>query len=252
MIRADLVVRDLAEVATLAVGAVPRIGAQMRELARIPDAAVAVSGDRIAWVGKERALSREVRLRSGGTTVDGSGGTLVPGFVDAHTHVLFAGDRAAELPLRVGGASYAEIARRGGGLYSTVRATRRAASDRELLRVTGARLRRMASNGTTSFEVKSGYSLDHAGELRLLRLDTPPRPQYRSRTRAHVPGGARRASRVPGAGGRLRGRHGPADAARGRSRAACSVLRRLLRARGSSRRASRSGFSGRRPGSGSG
>jgi len=169
MIRADLVVRDLAEVATLTEGAVPRVGSQMRELARIPDGAVAVSGGRIAWLGKERVLSREVRLRPGGTTVDGDGGTLVPGFVDAHTHVLFAGDRAAELPLRVGGASYADIARRGGGLYSTVRATR-AASDRELVRVTEARLRRMASNGTTSFEMKSGYSLDHAGELRLLRL----------------------------------------------------------------------------------
>ncbi|MGP8078226.1 MAG: imidazolonepropionase [Thermoplasmata archaeon] len=169
MIRADLVVRDIAEAATLATGPVPRAGAAMSELGRIPDAALAADAGTVVWVGRERDLVRSVRRRSGARTVSGEGGTLVPGFVDAHTHLLFAGDRARELPLKVAGATYTEIARRGGGLYSTVRATRRA-RDPELIDQALGRLRRMAAWGTTSFEVKSGYSLDHAGELRLLRL----------------------------------------------------------------------------------
>ena len=169
MIPADLVVTDLAEVVTLRAGPVPRIGSAMQELDRIPDGAIAVSEGRIAWVGPERRLVRSVRPRRGAARVDGRGGTAVPGFVDAHTHVLFAGDRSSELALKVRGASYAEIARRGGGIYSTVRATRRA-GDSELVRASAARLGRMAGWGSTAVEVKSGYALDHAGELRLLRL----------------------------------------------------------------------------------
>jgi imidazolonepropionase len=169
MIRADLIVTDLAEVATLSEGPVPRVGPAMAKLGRIPHGSVAVANGRFAWVGPERALARSVRLRRGGVRVRGDGGTLVPGFVDAHTHVLFAGDRAFELPLKAAGASYGAIARRGGGIYATVRATR-AASDRSLLEDASGRLRRMAAWGTTTAEVKSGYALDHAGELRLLRL----------------------------------------------------------------------------------
>ncbi len=169
MIRADLVVRGLAEAATLADGPVPRVGAAMEELGRVSDAAVVADRGTVVWVGPERRLGREVRLRRGGRTFDGRGGTLVPGFVDAHTHALFAGDRAFELPLKLRGATYPEIARRGGGLYATVRATR-AASDAELLRAASERVLGMLRSGTTSVEVKSGYALTHAGELRLLRL----------------------------------------------------------------------------------
>ena len=169
MIAAELVVTNLAEVVTLAEGPTPRVGEAMGRLGRIPGGALAVAGGRVAWVGPERALGREVRLRSGGERVDGREGIVVPGFVDAHTHALFAGDRAFELPLKVAGATYAEVARRGGGLYATVRATRRA-SEEELLDQTAARLGRAAAWGSTSLEVKSGYALDHDGELRLLRL----------------------------------------------------------------------------------
>ena len=169
MIAAERVVTDLAEVVTLREGPVPRAGAAMSTLDRIPNGAIAIDRGRFVWVGPERRLARSVRLRPGARTIDGHDGTAVPGFVDAHTHVLFASDRAFELPLKVSGASYSEIARQGGGIYSTVRATRRA-SDRELLEATAARLRRMAGWGATSVEVKSGYALDHAGELRLLRL----------------------------------------------------------------------------------
>ncbi len=169
MIAAELVVTNLAEVVTLAEGPTPRVGEAMGHLGRIPGGALAVAGGRVAWVGPERALGREVRLRSGGERVDGREGIVVPGFVDAHTHALFAGDRAFELPLKVAGATYAEVARRGGGLYATVRATRRA-SEEDLLDQTAARLGRAAAWGSTSLEVKSGYALDHDGELRLLRL----------------------------------------------------------------------------------
>lgn len=169
MIRADLVVRDLAEVATLATGPVPRIGAAMSELGRISDAAVAVDAGVVVWVGPERHLERWVRRRRGARIVGGEGGTLVPGFVDPHTHLLFAGDRARELRWKAEGLSYGEIARRGGGIYSTVRATRRA-TDAQLLDTAAGRLGRMGEWGTTSCEVKSGYTLNHSGELRLLRL----------------------------------------------------------------------------------
>lgn len=168
-LRADLVVGDLAEAATLAVGPVPRIGPAAAELGLIDRPALAVARGRVVWVGPERRLRRAVTLAAGARRLAAGGGTLVPGFVDAHTHALFAGHRAFELPLKVAGASYVEIARRGGGLYATVRATRRA-SDAELLAATEARLRRMAAFGATSIEVKSGYALSVPGELRLLRL----------------------------------------------------------------------------------
>ena len=168
MIRADLIVRNLAEAATLCEGPVPRIGPAAGELTRIERPAIAVAQGRFAWIGPERRLGREVRLRPRGREVSGEGGIVVPGLVDAHTHAVFAGDRAFELPLKIAGASYSEIAGRGGGLYATVRATRRA-TDRELLDATGERLRRQARFGATAIEVKSGYALSHAGELRLLR-----------------------------------------------------------------------------------
>lgn len=177
MIVADLTVTDLSEIATLGPGPVPRVGAAMEEVGRLAHGAVAVADGRIVWTGREAALRRHVRLRPGGRDLSGHGGTLVPGFVDAHTHVLFAGDRAFELPLRAAGVGYGDIARRGGGIYATVRATR-AATDRELVDAAGARLARMAGGGATSVEVKSGYALDHEGELRLLRLI----PQLAART----------------------------------------------------------------------
>jgi len=169
MIVADLVVTDLAEAATLARGPVPRVGAAATDLARIPGAAVAVAGGRFVWVGRQRALARSVRLRRGGRRLSGQGGTLVPGLVDPHTHALFAGDRAFEVPWIAAGLGYADIARRGGGILATVRATR-AARGAALVAATGERLRRAAAWGTTTLEVKSGYALSHAGELRLLRL----------------------------------------------------------------------------------
>ena len=177
MIRADLLVTHLAEAATLADGPVPRTGAAARQLTCIPRATVAVADGRFVWVGPEQAARREVRLRPGGRELDGGEGTLVPGLVDAHSHVIFAGDRAFEMAWKATGASYAQIARRGGGIHSTVRATR-AASRASLVGATVARLRGMAGAGATAIEVKSGYSLSPRGEVALLRLV----PELRRRT----------------------------------------------------------------------
>ena len=99
--------------------------------------------------------------------IDGRGRSLVPGFVDGHTHVVFAGDRRDELRLRLSGASYAEIASKGGGILSTVAATRAATED-ELVSQTSVRLAEMLAAGTTTCEAKSGYGLDTASELRML------------------------------------------------------------------------------------
>ncbi len=169
MIRSDTVLRGLGAAATLVTGPVPRSGSAMSELSLVHDAAIALDQGRVVWVGRERALARSVRPRQRARTLDAEGGVAVPGFVDAHTHLLFAGDRANEMALKAAGFGYLEIARRGGGLLSTVRATRRA-PEAELLSSAAARVEAMARYGTTSAEVKSGYALDHAGELRLLRL----------------------------------------------------------------------------------
>jgi imidazolonepropionase len=169
MIRAELIVDGIGDLATLADGPIPRVGEAMSELGRLTGAALAVDRGRFVFVGSTKALSREVRLRSGGRRLDVRGGSVVPGFVDAHTHVLFAGSRPSEATQKVRGATYAEIARHGGGLYSTVRATR-AATDRVLLAEAAQRLRGLAAHGATTIEVKSGYALNVEGELRLLRL----------------------------------------------------------------------------------
>ena len=167
--KAQLIVDGIADLATVARGAVPRRGDSAGDLARIPDGALAVDAGRFVFVGRSSTMRREVTLRPGGQRLDVRGGCVVPGFVDAHTHLLFAGDRSDELAQRVQGVSYREIARRGGGIFSTVRRTRRA-SDRSLVASALARLGRMAAHGTTTLEVKSGYALSHAGEIRLLRL----------------------------------------------------------------------------------
>jgi imidazolonepropionase len=169
MIRAELIVEGIGELATLSKGPVPRVGAALGELGTIPGATLGIDRGRFVFVGPARQARRELRLRTGGTRWDTDGATVVPGFVDPHTHVLFAGSRHGEVEAKIRGASYAEIARAGGGLYSTVRATRKA-SDAELLRATAERLHCMSVGGTTTVEVKSGYALERPGELRLLRL----------------------------------------------------------------------------------
>ena len=110
-----------------------------------------------------------VSVTSATRVIDGRGRSLVPGFVDPHTHVVYAGDRRDELRRRLGGATYADIAAAGGGILSTVRATR-AASEADLRAATAGRLAEMLAAGTTTCEAKSGYGLETLAELRMLQV----------------------------------------------------------------------------------
>lgn len=120
------------------------------------------------YVGPDSGLEAAVRLAPGAVVLDARGGTVVPGFVDPHTHLVYGGDRREELRRRLAGATYAEIAAAGGGILSTVRATRGATED-ELVESGLARLAEMIRCGTTTAEVKSGYGLETATELKMLR-----------------------------------------------------------------------------------
>lgn len=130
----------------------------------INDAAVAIRGGVIAWVGASDAVPPELGFLP---MIDARGVAVVPGFVDAHTHVVFAGDRAHEHAMRLAGASYEEIQEAGGGIYSTVAATR-AANLAELVLSSRERVARMLVNGTTTVEIKTGYGLDTETELKML------------------------------------------------------------------------------------
>jgi imidazolonepropionase len=166
MITADGAVRRIGLLATLA-GPVPRTGAAMRDIGALADAAVALRRGRIAWVGPDAELDRAVRLAPGASLLDAEGAAVIPGLVDAHTHLAFAGNRDDEIGRRLAGASYQEIAAAGGGIVSTVRATR-AASREELTAGIASRLDGMLLCGTTTAEVKSGYGLETAAEVRSL------------------------------------------------------------------------------------
>ena len=140
--------------------------ATMRDatLGIVENAAVAVNDGRIAWVGPLAALPQAAAREH-----DCGGAWLLPGLIDCHTHLVFAGDRAAEFEQRLGGASYEAIARAGGGILSTVRATR-AADDAALLAAALPRLDGLLAEGVTTVEIKSGYGLDLDNELKQLRV----------------------------------------------------------------------------------
>src|SRR5512147_2145712 len=131
----------------------------------VPGGAVAVEDRRIAWVGRDGDLEDAVEL-DGATVLDARGGLVTPGLVDSHTHLVFDGERAGEFALRVSGKSYLDVALAGGGIAATTRATH-AASDEALLAAALARARRLLAQGVTAVEVKSGYGLTVAAELRL-------------------------------------------------------------------------------------
>lgn len=129
------------------------------------NAAVAIDQGRIAWVG--RAAELPLRFQTW-ASVDLEGRLLTPGLIDCHTHLVFGGDRAQEFELRLNGASYEELARAGGGIASTVAATRSASVD-ELIASALPRLDALIAGGVTTVEIKSGYGLDRATELNMLR-----------------------------------------------------------------------------------
>ena len=159
------VIRNLRQLVTCA-GPAPRRGAAQRDVAIVRDGAVAADGERIVYAGPDAGLPDALAAHA--SALDGRAYSLVPGFVDAHTHAVYAGDRRDELRRRLGGATYAEIAAQGGGILSTVRATR-AASEDELVAAARTRLAEMLACGTTTAEIKSGYGLETASELKMLR-----------------------------------------------------------------------------------
>ncbi len=139
-----------------------------RPYGAVIDGALAVSRGKIVWVGEMKAMP--AGLETGAAEVhDAAGGWITPGLVDCHTHLVYGGGRAREFELRLQGATYEEIARQGGGIVSTVAATR-AADEAELFRQSARRLRAMISEGATTVEIKSGYGLDLETELRMLRV----------------------------------------------------------------------------------
>ena len=129
----------------------------------IEDGVLAVRDGRISWVGSRREWCDQAREEH-----DARGAWITPGLIDCHTHLVYAGNRAGEFEQRLQGATYEEIARAGGGILSTVRATR-AASEDELVQAAGKRLRRWMEEGAAVVEIKSGYGLERDAELRMLR-----------------------------------------------------------------------------------
>ncbi|HYI09431.1 MAG TPA: imidazolonepropionase [Thermoanaerobaculia bacterium] len=159
-----LLIRNLSQIAT-PTGTSARRGREMRELTVYEKAVLVVEDGRFAYVGRESDLPAELRPDE---DLDARGATAVPGFVDSHTHIPFAGFRESEFNRRLQGETYEQIAASGGGIASTVRSTR-AASEEQLAANVLARAATMARYGTTTAEAKSGYGLELQAELKQLR-----------------------------------------------------------------------------------
>jgi len=196
-----LAVINCSQVVTLAGPAGPRVGPEMRELSIVAGGAMLVVGERIAKVGTREAI--EPLIGADCEIIDAGGRVVMPGFVDAHTHPVFAGTRAGEFEERARGSTYQAIDARGGGIQSTVRATREATLD-ELVKASKRYADWFLRTGTTTVEAKSGYGLTLEDELKILRAiewlnrETPLRyvptflgahdipPEYKSRREQYV------------------------------------------------------------------
>lgn len=159
-----ILIRNLTQIAT-PLGRTARRGRAMRELAVYEKSVIVIDGERITYVGREADMPSYISIDE---DFDAKGATAVPGFVDSHTHIPFAGFRESEFNRRLQGETYEQIAASGGGIASTVRATR-AASEAELVENVLTRARTMARYGTTTAEAKSGYGLTLESELKQLR-----------------------------------------------------------------------------------
>jgi len=165
----ELLVTNCSQLVTLAGPSRPRVGHELREIGAIADGAMLVRDGKVVSAGTRTHVEplisnpREVKV------VDAGGRLVTPGFVDAHTHLVFAGNRADEFEMRCAGASYQEIAAKGGGIKSTVRKTR-AASEDELTATAARHARWFLASGTTTVEAKSGYGLTVEDELKILRV----------------------------------------------------------------------------------
>ena len=164
MIEVDLIINHATELLTLS-----SLVKEQSGLGIIRNGAVVVKEAKIVWTGDANQLPAEFGLSPEGHEIDASGKVVMPGFIDSHTHLIFAGSREHEFEQRMQGLSYLEIAERGGGILSTVEATRKASFD-ELFSLGKKRLDRMLSKGITTIEAKSGYGLSLQDELKILRV----------------------------------------------------------------------------------
>lgn len=198
-VTADFLIEHATAVATCADPA-PRRGPAQRDIGLLRNVFIASLRGVIVYVGDDPS---SIDVEAGAVRIDASGCLVIPGFVDPHTHIVYAGDRRHELQRRLAGATYAEIAAEGGGILGTVAATR-AASEEELLTSARVRLDEMLACGTTTCEAKSGYGLTTESELKQLRViralnDTHPidivptflgahevPPEYRERRAEYV------------------------------------------------------------------
>lgn len=162
----DLLIRNIGQLVTCASGGKAKLGSGMLDVGLIENGAVAIKDGKFAAVG----MSDEVLAQfDGSETIDAGGKVVCPGFVDPHTHIVYAGDRLSEFELKIKGAEYLEILAAGGGIISTVRATREA-SFGNLVEQSRKRLDKMLACGTTTAEIKTGYGLNTETELRMLRV----------------------------------------------------------------------------------
>jgi len=163
--KVDLLIHNAAQVATCASPDGPKRGEAMRDVGLIRDGAVAVADGEIVAVGPTADVRADTTARE---TLDASGKVLCPGFVDPHTHLVYAGDRVAEFEMRIQGATYMEIMGAGGGIVSTMEAVR-VVSVEDLVAGSRPRLDAMLALGTTTAEVKTGYGLDAGSEVKMLQ-----------------------------------------------------------------------------------
>lgn len=160
----DLLIINIGELVTCVSGGGPKKGSAMRDGAILKDAGVAVKDGKIYAVGDSETVRR---LHEPADEIDAQGRAVIPGFVECHTHIVYAGDRLEEFELRIKGADYLEILAAGGGILSTVRSTREAGVG-DLVHQSRTRLDRLLENGVTTCEIKTGYGLDTETEIKML------------------------------------------------------------------------------------
>ncbi|MBG9786684.1 imidazolonepropionase [Brevibacillus laterosporus] len=169
MSKIDLLVHNIKALVTMAGSAQARSGAEMKEIGLVQAGAVAVADGRIVVVGREEDVRKQIQGADISTEWDAKGKLVTPGLVEPHTHLVHGGSREHELSLKLNGASYLEILEKGGGILSTVRATR-AATEEELFVKAKKSLDQMLQFGATTVEAKSGYGLSVEEELKQLRV----------------------------------------------------------------------------------
>ena len=166
--KADLLIKNAAQLVTSGSLPAPLRGKNQGEITVLADGAVAIKDDKIVAVGTTADLEKRLERNQKRREIDASGKVVLPGLVDPHTHIVFGGSREHELSLKLKNVPYLEILAAGGGILSTVKATRRASLE-ELVTIAEKYSRQMLAQGTTTAEAKSGYGLSTASELKMLR-----------------------------------------------------------------------------------